>query len=238
MSFKNLVLPIIGIISFISFYYYACQFFPGMPGYHRFHYHPNQYLSDLQKISESKMNLQEEFDATNSQEDVLRRAKFLFEEKLTETVFPYWLGTDYDFYGQTQIPGKGQIACGYFVSTVLEDMGIELDRVGLARMASEQMIKTLVQSKYIKRYSNQSIKRMISDIEFEGDGIYVIGLDTHTGFLVRRDDLTYFVHASGRNPWEVIEEPAIDSRVLNESAYRVTGNLTKDSTFLQRWLSN
>lgn len=220
------------------FYYYACQFFPGMPGYHRFHYTPERYLVDLQKIEGSRLSLGAEFQAAEQKEDVLHRAKYLFQDKLTQTVFPYWLGTDYDFYGKTEIPGKGEIACGYFVSTVLEDMGIKLNRVNLAIMPAEQMIKSLVQPKHINRYSNVSIKRLLSDIKFEGDGVYIVGLDTHVGLLVCDGDLIYFVHASGRNPWEVIMEPAINSAVLNESAYRVTGHLTKDLIFLQRWLAN
>ena len=169
---------------------------------------------------------------------MLHRAGNLFLEELTGTLIPFWIGTDYDFYGQTYIPGKGEIACGYFVTTLLEDMGVPLDRNGLAKMASEQMIKELVAPKHIKRYSNQPLKRVLADIEFEGKGVYIVGLDTHTGFIINNGKEIYFAHASGRNPWAVIEESAEGSIPLEKSKYRVVGNLTQDVNLLQTWLKN
>jgi hypothetical protein len=179
-----------------------------------------------------------ELSVISSEDEVLHRAGNLFLEELTGTLIPYWIGTDYDFYGQTYIPGKGEIACGYFVTTLLEDMGVQLDRNGLAKMASEQMIKELVAPKHIKRYSKQPLKRVLADIKFEGKGVYIVGLDTHTGFIINDGDEIYFAHASGRNPWAVIEETALGSIPLKKSNYRVVGQLTKDVDFLREWLNH
>lgn len=158
------------LIGFSICYYFVCQFSPGLPGYHGFHYTNARYIDEIDRIHNARSDLATELSAISSKDEVLHRAGQLFLEELSGTLIPYWLGTDYDFYGQTYIPGKGEIACGYFVTTLLEDMGVQLDRNGLAKMASEQMIKELIAPQYIKRYSKKSLKRVLSDIEFEGSG--------------------------------------------------------------------
>ena len=42
---------------------------------------------------------------------------------MTDSVFPHWMGTKWDFNGVSNVPGKGMIACGYFVSTTLKHVG-------------------------------------------------------------------------------------------------------------------
>lgn len=42
---------------------------------------------------------------------------------IIDSLMPCWYGTPWDFNGCTTEPGKGSIACGYFVSTVLRDAG-------------------------------------------------------------------------------------------------------------------
>ena len=43
--------------------------------------------------------------------------------------FEHWKGTPWDFNGTTRTPGEGAIACGYFVTTVLEQAGFKIERV-------------------------------------------------------------------------------------------------------------
>ncbi len=217
-------------------YFFGCRYFPALPGYHEFHFTQKKYEKEIQNIHIIRKSLSEEYRISSQKEKVLKRAALQFRESLDYVLFPYWFGTDYDFYGNTETPGKGEIACGYFVTTLLEDMGMEIDRAGLAKMASEDMIKKLVTSPSIKRYSNRPLKEVIQNIESEGKGVYIIGLDTHTGFIINSGNGIYFIHASGRYPWQVVEEEITHSEVLNISNYRVTANLTQDELFLKNWL--
>jgi hypothetical protein len=85
----------------------------------------------------------------------------VFTDAVTETIIPAWIGTAWDFNGITETPQKGNIACGYFVTTVLRDAGLPIARVKLAQCASGQMITSLVQSKYISHYSNVLLEDFI-----------------------------------------------------------------------------
>ena len=107
---------------------------------------------------------------------------------MTDKIFPYWYGTDWDFNGTTQKPNEGKIACGYFVTTTLRDIGLDINRVKLAQCASEQMIKKLVSEDNIYRFSNKSIEEFETNLKQKGNGIYVVGLDNHTGFVLFSDE--------------------------------------------------
>ena len=62
---------------------------------------------------------------------------------MTDSVFPDWMGTKWDFNGVSNVPGKGMIACGYFVSTTLKHIGFNLNRYKLAQQAAYTVIDVL-----------------------------------------------------------------------------------------------
>jgi hypothetical protein len=152
--------------------------------------------------------------------------------------FPYWYGTRWNFNGTTRIPGEGSIACGYFVTTSLQDAGVKLNRLRLAQQASEEIVKSLTTEKNIQRFSNVSLKRFVQTIRETGEGIYIVGLDSHVGFLLCENNQVFFIHSSGFIPWCVVREKAEYSWSLSHSRYRIVGNLSKDKSFVQKWLSN
>ncbi|MBC7862438.1 MAG: hypothetical protein IAF38_05640 [Bacteroidia bacterium] len=164
-------------------------------------------------------------------------SKDAFTGFMYKKMFPFWYDTEWDFNGITQVPRQGKIACGYFVTTVLRDAGVKLERVKLACCASEQMIKTLTTEDHIKRYSNFKNEKFCNDVKKHGKGVFVIGLDSHTGFIVNTGDSLFFIHSNGYG-WsdkKVIKEIAVNSPVLEHSAYKVVGYLTEDTEFLKSW---
>src|ERR1700749_1339754 len=62
---------------------------------------------------------------------------------IDEDIYNYWAGTPWEFYGTTRQPKTGSIACGYFVTNTLTDLGFKIDREGLANAVSADMIKKL-----------------------------------------------------------------------------------------------
>ena len=112
----------------------------------------------------------------------------------------------------------------------------ELDRNRLAQLASEEMIKELVTPSSIKRFSNFELNDFLENITRLGTGLYVVGLDTHTGFIHCQNSDIRFIHASGRFPFAVINERARESIILGKSKYRIIGKLTNDDKFMGNWL--
>jgi hypothetical protein len=159
----------------------------------------------------------------------------LFTQAFTDSILPYWMGTAWGFYGTTETPNQGQIACGYFVTTTLRDVGLPLQRTKLAQCASEQMIRTLVQPAYIQRFSHVPLADFVASIKQQGYGLYLLGLDSHTGFLYHDGQALYFIHASYIGQKVVTKELADHSVILQASQYRITGKISADEAVLDRW---
>ncbi len=67
-------------------------------------------------------------------------------------------------------------------------------------------------------------------------GIYLVGLDTHVGFLVVGQGSFRMLHSSGSRPWCVVDEGRDDAHALQKSNWRLVGNLTADPKVLKCWL--
>jgi hypothetical protein len=162
----------------------------------------------------------------------------IFTQTVAETIIPGWIGTAWSFNGTSQSPQKGSIACGYFVTTVLQDAGVRLSRTRLAQCASEQMITTLVQPTLIRRFSNLPMTSFLASVQQQGYGLYIVGLDNHTGFIYNDGKETWFIHSTFVGTRNVQKEKAAASWVLSSSKYKVLGKISADERILSGWVAN
>jgi len=65
----------------------------------------------------------------------------------------------------------------------VRDAGVKLERVSLAQQASENIIKPLVSNNSIRRFSNKPLSSFLSNVMQWGNGLYIVDLDFHVGFL-------------------------------------------------------
>lgn len=143
----------------------------------------------------------------------------------------YWVGTKWDFNGTTRTPQNGTIACGYFVTTVLDDFGIKLKRIQLAQQVSSVMITTLCDSKSIKRFSKiEQVETYLNGRNKEE--IFIVGLDFHTGFIIKDQSKLYFLHSNYIQKEGVVKEEIRNSRALLSSKSFMIGSVSqKESNF-------
>lgn len=166
--------------------------------------------------------------------EVLRQAKTYLYWTLTDTIFDYWYGTPWAFHGTTQAPGQGAIACGYFVTTTLEQLGFSLPRRRLAQQAASVIIRTLCQRSSIEVF--QSLDALDQHMTQQPEGIYLVGLDTHVGYLWRHSEGWHIVHASYSGGKAVAAEPWDQSQVLQNSKVFVVGDLLGNAELVQWWV--
>lgn len=208
--------------------------------YHSKIYTPEKYLKlkdSLRAGRDTLADLYRAADIPSTRRFVMTRARGEFTKAVTEKIFPFWYGTDWAYHGTTEVPGQGSIACGYFVTTVLRDAGAKIERSKLAQCASEEMIKTLVEAKNIKRFSGVSILEFEKAVKEWGDGVYVVGLDNHTGFITCTNGEVKFVHSGGGVPPRVLVQSPADAKLLANSKYRVLAKLTASESFLKKWVT-
>jgi hypothetical protein len=155
---------------------------------------------------------------------------------ISDDFFRSWYNTPWTFHGHSQTPGEGSIACGYFVTTTLRDMGFNIPRIKWAQQASEYMIKKVTTD--IKRFQQKPVKDVLDYIEAKGEGLYIVGLDSHVGYIYYLNGKMSFVHANYYRPQiGVMSEPLIGRNPLNDSKYRVIGKIF-DREMVQSWIQN
>jgi hypothetical protein len=149
----------------------------------------------------------------------------LLENYLVDSIFEYWYDTEWDYNGTTLEPRKGKIACGYFVTTTLKQLGLNIDRVFLAQQASSVLIKEVCDGPSIKIFTNGNYKKMKDYVKKYNGNIFIAGLDNHVGFIVREEGELYFIHSSGISPYKVVKDKMDESGLIVNSKYHMVGHL-------------
>ncbi len=196
-----------------------------------------EYDAARTQLEASRRELAERWTAAKSRSDreaVEAEAADVLERALVALSNP-WLGTAWDFYGTTQTPGQGQIACGYFVTTLLRDAGLRLERVRLAQQASEYIVRSLAPPSQVWRFRTGSVKAVLHRVRAQKARWFVVGLDLHVGLLLRLDDgEVRFCHASHLPPGHAVCEDA-ETALAMQSGYHVVGALFTPQ-WVRRWL--
>jgi len=170
------------------------------------------------------------------QEAKLKLAENYISNILVDSIFPYWLGTEWDFNGYTETPRQGVVACGYFVSTTLRDLGIKLNRYRIAQKGAADIIHALCDTKSIVRLTSiEQVSDFMKDVN--ENEILIVGLDFHVGFLFKRDKKAYFAHSNYIEMAGVEIELMEDSQAFSHSDVYVVGNLTKNRAMTENWLN-
>lgn len=158
-----------------------------------------------------------------------------FENYLLNEIIPHWYGTEWDFNGYTSVPNQGVIACGYFVSTTLLHMGINVNRYKMAQQAGlyEAQTLALTENNYRTIRGSDSLKVILK--RDYSDGIYFVGLDNHVGYLYIKDQVPYFIHSNYIEDKVMIEKafyaPAFESGIY------VIAEISTNEELMDRWRS-
>jgi hypothetical protein len=194
----------------------------------------SEYQRCLERIHHSRDSLSELLNSA-SNDTLVESAQNLLIRFIDDEIFPYWYNTPWNFYGTTRIPKSGTIACGYFVTTVLQDVGFDIPRVKWAQLASEGIIKKFCRD--VKRFHDRPVSEVIDYIKKKPDAVYVVGLDCHVGFIVKYQEKIQFVHSNYYNPEIGVMSENLDTEnPLRDSKYRVIGKVT-DSVNVSRWIT-
>jgi hypothetical protein len=173
------------------------------------------------------------------QQGLVSLAKNYINTTLSDSIWSHWYGTTWDFYGTTQTPGKGEIACGYFVTTTLKHVGYNIDRVKLAQQAASVIITTMCGPGKTKIIGNNNKEALMQYMLDQEDGVFICGLDNHVGFIQKVGGEVYFVHSSGfSNELKVIKEKLLESNAINFSNAYYVGDLLGNESNLIKWIRN
>ena len=201
-------------------------------------YPKGNYIVLKAKIKQEQEKYKQKYltaDSTRKKELIDSAANYITHTLLND-IFPFWYGTPWDFDGYTATPNKGVIACGYFVSTTLRDVGLNINRYHLAQQAGLFEAKTLQLNKEIIEFSevNEDIKETI--LEKLKPGLYFVGLDNHVGYIWINNSEVYFIHSNYMHN-SVELEYAETSEAFISMSY-VIADISLNDSLVQKWILN
>jgi len=208
---------------------------------------------------------------------VIRQAEKYLAQQIIDHYIPAWYGVPWNIVGgkeddetkkqfwaraaiirksqKIEDPNHPQVQtnCSLFLTTTLKHTGVKVARYKLAQQLSADIIRSLVPKKNIRWLGNRPLNKFIADAKSMGQGLYIIGLDNHTGYLVngtpksqtgqRLPPDLYFCHADyGNTPQIVRCEKASVSPTLAGSKCKVIGkifsldNQKTNPNLVQKWL--
>jgi hypothetical protein len=187
-------------------------------------YGQSNYDNSLKTINKTRVSLLQ----NNVSEDSIKR--YLLHT-FENTIFPYWIGTTWDYNGYTNVPNKGEIACGYFVSTTLKHLGFNWNRYELAKMYSKQIVEDICDSVYTF-YTKDELHTYV---RYRPDNLYIIGLSGHVGLVLKYKGSIWFIHSDYYNVKGPVKEKFERAIALNDSDVFWCGTFLTHST-IQKWL--
>jgi hypothetical protein len=162
-----------------------------------------------------------------------RASSRLMYTVINDEIPTYWMGTPWDFNGTSQEPGKGHIACGYFLTTVMKQTGYTIERIKMAQQASSVLIKKYC-SDITYLNSLDALRKYLS--EQPDSSTYIVGLDFHTGFITKNEKDFYFIHSNYRASRGVVKERITESDALRSNQFFMIGSLDRQEDRMGQWM--
>lgn len=163
-----------------------------------------------------------------------------FTNHLVDKIIPHWYGTPWSFEGHTAVPNQGNIACGYFISTTLRDMGIKLNRYKLAQKSPIDEAKIISCGAVINSVTQESPEKAFNEIDsLTKEGLHFIGFDKgHVGYLLKRKGELFLIHSNYYYPGLVCIELLEESRVFKSFSKFHIVDISNNNELIQLWLDN
>lgn len=163
----------------------------------------------------------------------------VFTDLLVNRIIPYWYGTTWSFEGHTAQPKKGEIACGYFVSTTLLHLGLQLNRYRLAQqLPVHEAMSLAIDTNLVLTLELDSTTRNIDKLySLTKEGIYFIGFDaSHVGFLLNKAGKIYLIHSNYLGTQGVMIERIEESEVFASYGRFHLVPISENQVLLNYWL--
>lgn len=194
-----------------------------------------QTKSNISALRNKLANKYTQISDSVAQNKFLDSISVTFTTRLLNDIVPYWYGTVWAFEGHTAKPNDGEIACGYFVSTTLRDMGLKLNRYDLAKKAGAHEAQSIaIDQNNLSIYENIDYTNQPPFLEDLSEGLYFVGLDNHVGYIYKKGLQTYFLHSNYVDGHVMIEYTKTSSAFLS-GVYYVT-KITHNTALMKSWL--
>jgi hypothetical protein len=110
-------------------------------------------------------------------------------------------------------------------------MGFNWNRFKLAQMYSKKIAETLCTD--ATKYTDK--KAMINEVNSRRNNLYIVGLDSHVGMILKSNSGTWFVHSNYYGNKGPDKEVALESQALDDSGLYYLGTFNTSDN-MSKWL--
>lgn len=210
-------------------------------------FEPGAYESALTAFAARQATLAKQFKDANSKDKAAVRilARSAILAFIDDTVFPSWQGTPWGLGKNSTATRPHQpemvVGCSYFVTSVLQNAGLKLsNRYKFAQAPALFIQRSLApQKRDLHIFYSIPADQLERRLAAVGDGLYVIGLNNHVGFVRVKAGAVRFVHASYTGDQVVTDEALVDAEAIHNSrkaGYFVTP-VFADDRLIDHWLT-
>ncbi len=193
------------------------------------------YSVTKKSIEKERSLLKTEYLSNENKAITLNEVRIKLTEYLYNDIFNHWYTTKWSFEGHTETPKQGTVACGYFVSTTLRDVGFNLNRYKLAQKSPEDEAKVIACGTAIEKLQNITKQELKKYFLKQKDGIYFIGLDFHVGYIYKNNREVFFIHSNYIDNKGVMKENIENSKAIVSSKYYII-SITHNDNLIKKWL--
>ncbi len=193
------------------------------------------YPSVKTNIESKRKELQLSYNNSISKNEIIEKAQKELTKQLYENIIPHWYETKWSFEGHTEIPKQGTIACGYFVSTTLRDVGFNINRYKLAQKSPEDEAKIIACGTSIRKMNAISKTELKNYFLAEKDGFFFIGLDFHVGYIYKSGKEIYFIHSNYIDSKGVVKETIENSKAIVSQKYFIVP-ISNNENLMKKWI--
>jgi hypothetical protein len=196
--------------------------------------HADDYADARARLRTRQQELAARAEAKEDRASLRTEARAVVSAAIRDELVPAWLGTPWEFYGQSQTPREGAIACGHWLATVMEHAGFDVPRQRLGEQASEWIVRTFAPHGPVKTWWRVDRDVPLQWVRKQGAGVYLLGLSYHAAMLVHDGERVQVCHAS---PWAEIavmcEDPERSAAMV--STVYVVGPALSDAA-MDAWI--
>ncbi|MBH23021.1 MAG: hypothetical protein CMH57_00910 [Myxococcales bacterium] len=210
-------------------------------------YDAERYEAALQAIEAQRQRLARRYAEAKGERQkraIRAEARGVVTRAITETIFPAWMGTPWGLGRNSTATRPHQegmvVGCSYFVTSVLQNAGLKLsNRYTFAQAPALHIQRSLAPARAdLHRFLSIPPSQLEAKLRKLSDGLYVIGLVNHVGFVVIRGDEVRIVHSSFTGERDVADEALAEAPAVaasQEAGYFVTP-LFQDDRLIAFWL--
>ena len=195
------------------------------------------YQMTISEIANRREELAEQYQQSNNANDQ-RQIKNVASDFLAGAVSSdlahFWYGNPLNKEVQYWMQGSGRFAANYFVLSILEEAGFDIDKDKLVMKGTDVLIR-LLGSKQEICFSEKAVNEYMNK---QGKGVYILAFTDFIALAFNDGFGNYLIEVSSMPSTSFSRSPVIGASYFRDMKSVAVANLSHNANLISKWLLN